>query len=183
MTKALKIAYTLGIVSLLYLVIILGIKAFYPEQSYYDYAAEIKKNCGSYPQYETPKCEYNYNATAEEAEICKRRSNQVREEFNDKSNTYSRCSEKYDPKDHYKRNLFIIENIFGILLIIAAFFLLRIPMLSNGAAFAGIMLIIDGFYEGWRVSEKILQFWVGVAVIIVFIITAILLHRKTSNIK
>ncbi|MBM3233410.1 hypothetical protein FJZ18_04560 [Candidatus Pacearchaeota archaeon] len=183
MTKALKVAYTLGIIFLLYFVIIFGIKAFYPELSYYDYTAEIKKNCGSYPQYETPKCEYNYNATTEEADNCKGQSNKAREEFDEKNNAYSKCSEKYNPGNSHKRNLFIIENILGLLLVITAFFLMRISMLSNGAAFAGVMLIIDGFYEGWRVSEKALQFGVGVIIIIVFITTAVLLHRKTNKIK
>ena len=103
----------------------------------------------------------------------------MREKYDDESNQYSKCSEKYNSSNYYKRNIFIIENIIVLLFVIIAFFLLRVPLLSNGAAFAGILMIMDGFYEGWRVSEKTFQFSIGLVILVVFIITAILLHKKT----
>lgn len=181
MTKAIKVAYTLGIIILLYFVSIFGIKTFYPEQSYYDYSAEIKKNCGSYPEYPSRICAYN--DTSSEDENCKVQEREAQEKYDEKMNEYNKCSEKYDPGNFYKRNIFIIENMIGLIFVITAFFFLRIPLLANGLAFAGIMMIIDGFYEGWRVADKGLQFGIGILVLIVFITTALLLHKKTNNLK
>ncbi|MEK6825232.1 MAG: hypothetical protein AABY00_00420 [Nanoarchaeota archaeon] len=181
MTKAIRVAYTIGIILILYFVAIFGVKAFYPEGSYYDYQEKIKNNCGSYPTYEQLKCSFDTNATLESTQECKKQEKALRETYEEANNQYLKCSERYNPGNHYKRNIFIIENIMGIVFVIIAFFLLRISLLANGAAFAGVLLIIDGFYEGWRVSEKTLQFSIGLVILAVFIITAIALNKKTSK--
>ena len=95
---------------------------------------------------------------------------------------YDACNKEYQDVDKtYGKNVFIINNIFGIAAVIASLFLFSMINIAAGTAFAGLALIIWGFMRGWQGTGDVLKFVVALIVAVLFIIFAVIVNRRYSK--
>lgn len=166
MPRAMNIVFGIGIAVVVYILILLGIQAFYPEPRYENYCNQTFAE----PILDFVKCPDNITVgecrstvTTNEKEIQK---------CNDDYNTASRA---------YNKNFFIIAAVLGTIVVIAAFFIMKTPGISAGIASAGIVLIMWAFIRGWESTNDKLKFFVGLVIAAIVITLGVLVNKKAKK--
>lgn len=176
MAKVMNTVFGIGIAVILFIVVMLGTQVFYEEPTYESF------NCTSY--YDKPyeyRDIYSCNQTMTVAECqawVKQGGGITLEQEKEQQECYKRLEEA---QKVYGRNLFIINNIVGIMLVIASLFLFSMINIAAGTAFAGLILIIYGFMRGWQGTGDILKFIVSLVVTILFVTFAVIVNRRYNK--
>ena len=170
MVKALNVIFGIGLAVILFLVILLGVRAFYPEP---DYA----KSCPQTVPYVMIPCDSSVSETE-----CNLHQQIEQQKYRDSLSVNQDCSDKYvEESGTYRRNLFFIYGVFTVILLIASFFIISIIHMSAGVALAGIALSITGFAVGWRSTNDSLKFLFGLVILAVVVWLAYAVNKKLSN--
>lgn len=161
MAKVMNVVFGVGIAIILFLVVILGIKTFYPEPTYDSYKCVYPQIAPCTPGTSATECAAQETAARADYEI---------------------CSKKYqDARKIYDRNVFIISSLFGLIAIIIGFvifFFSDFTNISAGVASSGLALMIYGFMVGWDGADDVLKFSVGLILAFVIIIFAVMANNK-----
>ena len=170
MAKVMNVVFGIGIAVLLFIVVLLGIKAFYPGPTYDDY------NC-TYPEQAriVPSC--TDNMTIKEC-------NALQSSYTNTPETkaFDECNKKFQDADKkYRTILFFVVYIIGIICLIVSMYLLNMTNIAAGISFAGLALIFYGFGQSWGTTNDILKFITGLIAAIVVIVFAVVLNRKYSR--
>ncbi|MGV8168929.1 MAG: hypothetical protein ACP5N3_02630 [Candidatus Nanoarchaeia archaeon] len=184
MSKIMNAVFGIGIAVIVFIVALLGIRAFYPEPTYEKYC-NTSIYSQPYPAFSIYDCPRNVSV-----EECINIMNtkgvdaKTTEEMQAQETQMRVCSEQYDKASKsYNKIFFIIASILGLIAIIVAYLLLDIMSLSAGVAFAGIVLIIVAFARGWNDSNDILKFVIGLLIALVVIFLAIKINSRFSDKK
>jgi uncharacterized membrane protein len=166
MAKVLNGVFGIGIAVVVYILVLLGIQAFYPEPLYEDFCNQT--------MYAQPmgfaKC--TDNMTVGE---CRKNTDAYDKEM-------MACQKDYDKTmEIYNRNFFMISSILGLIIVIIAFFLMNLTNISAGVACSGIVLIMWAFMRGWRSTDNKLKFFIGLIIAIAVIVLAVIVNKKLSN--
>ena len=175
MGKVMNIFFGIGVAVIIYVVVLLGVQAFYPMQT----PEDANYNC-TYATYPT---KLNTDLQGCSVEMT------VGECLNYRSNltvTYDRDQVKYDEcykrfnedQKVYNRNLFLITNILGVLAIVIASFFVAMTNISAGVSFAGLALIIYGFARGWQSIGNGTKFAVAIIIAVLIIWLGVRFNKK-----
>ena len=183
MAKVMNAVFGIGIAVIIFIVVLLGIQAFYPAPTYEKYCNDTQYlTAPAAPTQTFYDCPRNmtvdaciitlgnteYNATEQKA-------------YNDKMTA---CSDTYTAANKsYSKIFFIIASILGMIAIIVAFLLLNIMSLSAGIASAGIVLVIIAFVRGWNDTNDIMKFLFGLVIAVVIIYLALKINKRFSDEK
>jgi hypothetical protein len=171
MVKVLNAVFGIGIAVVVYILILLGIQAFYPEARYEDYCNQSMYAQPVYTGYES--CLDNITV-GECRSLMKTDSVKVSED--------QKCWEAYDTANkNYNKYYFIIASVLGVIVILTAFLLLNIINISAGVACAGIVLIMYAFIRSWASTDDMLKFVVGLIIAVIVILLAVLVNKKISK--
>ncbi len=176
MSKVLSAVFGIGIAVVVYVTMLLGIQAFYPEPDYDDF-------CGNEPRYEEPVM--LYEGCTDDMTLGECRSQISDREGRDTK--MEECHEEYrSAEEDYGRNFFIIASILGTIALVVSFFLLNITSLyitniSAGIACSGIVMILWAFIRGWESTDEKLKFIVGLIIAVIIITLTIMLNKKTEK--
>ncbi|MBN1156008.1 hypothetical protein JXA85_00185 [Candidatus Woesearchaeota archaeon] len=168
MVKVLNAVFGIGIAVVVYIVVLLGIQAFYPEPEYESFCNETMDS-----RYEDPintfmKCPDNITV------------GECRALMDEKSD--DKCWDEYDEAEKvYSKNFFVIASILGVILVVIAFFLLNTTNISAGVACAGIVLILWAFMRGWESTDPKVKFITGMGIAAVVITLAVIVNKKLSK--
>lgn len=171
-----KVVFGIAVAIIIFLVVLLGIKAFYPEPKLDSFNCSYEYRVPLPVPYAIEKCPSNI--TVEE---CKNLQEKNSENIEDAKSIEEQkdCYEDYEKaKKDYRRNLFFILNVIGILSIIISMSLFSMPNLSSGIAFSGIALIVYGFGNGWESTDNMLKFFVAIIIAAIIIIFAVRVNKK-----
>ncbi len=176
MSKVVSAVFGIGIAVVVYVTLLLGIQAFYPEPEYEDFCTEKSRIAEPFMGYET--CEDSMTMGE-----CRRKMSDtdIKEEKRDE------CYESYDTaRDDYGRNFFIIASILGLLAVITSYFLLGITSISitnisSGIAASGIIMILWAFMRGWESTDEKLKFVVGFIIATIVIFLTVKLNKKEGK--
>ena len=88
--------------------------------------------------------------------------------YDNQSRINQKCYEEFKPiEDKYKRNIFIILSIIGVLTVIIGLFLKEVPAVYLGLMFGGLINIIQGIIRYWSSMNEYLRFVIlGILLII-----------------
>jgi len=174
MAKVMNTVFGIGIAIILFIVVLLGTQVFYKAPVYEDYCNQSMYSAPIYGMSSCPD-----NITVGQCNILIKQG-QIN---SDKQNQYFQdCNQKYqDAEKVYGKNIFIINNIFGIIFVIASLFLFSMVNIAAGTAFAGLALIVYGFMRGWQGIGDTLKFIVALIVAILFVYFAIVVNRMYSK--
>jgi hypothetical protein len=171
MVKVLNAVFGIGIAVVVYILILLGIQAFYPEARYEDYCNQSMYAQPVYTGYES--CLDNITV-GECRSLMKTDSVKVSED--------QKCWEAYDTASkNYNKYYFIIASILGVIVILVAFLLINIINISAGIACAGIVLIMYAFIRSWTSTDDMLKFIVGLIIAAIVITLAVVVNKKISK--
>lgn len=176
MSKVLSAVFGIGIAVVVYVTMLLGIQAFYPNPEYEDF-------CGDEPRYEEPVMLYEGCTDEMTLGECRRQIS----EKGGRDTKMEECHEEYSSaEEDYGRNFFIIASILGTLALVVSFFLLNITSLyiiniSAGVACSGIVMILWAFIRGWESTDEKLKFVVGLIIAVIIITLTIMLNKKTEK--
>ena len=176
--RVMNIVFGIGIAVILFIVVMLGTQVFYKAPVYEDFC-----NMSYYDKpisiYDSSICSDNMTVG-----VCNALIKEKRTTFDEQQEAQIRCSDAFQDADKiYGKNLFIINNIVGIIAVIASLFLFSMVNIAAGAAFAGLALIIMGFMRGWQGTGDILKFIVALVVAILFIVFAVIVNKKYSKLS
>ena len=170
-----NVVFGIGIAVILFIVVMLGTQVFYKEPMWEDY------NC-SYPKeiYTTMELCPDNITVLQCRELVKEGT--VLNNVNQKE--FDECNDKFmNAQKIYGKNLFIINNILGIILVVVSLYLFSMVNIAAGTAFAGLVLIIYGFMRGWQGTGDILKFIVALIVAALFVTFAVVVNRRYSKRK
>jgi VIT1/CCC1 family predicted Fe2+/Mn2+ transporter len=169
MVKVLNIIFGIGIAVVVFILILLGIQAFYPEPKFEDYCNQSMETFYSSTGYES--C--TDNMTMGECRIAMKSD----------GNRDQKCVEDFNTANKsYNKNFFIIASIFGVILILIAFFLMNsFTNISAGVACSGIVLIVWAFIRGWSSTDDKLKFAVGLVIAVIVIALTVVVNKKLSK--
>ncbi len=174
MARVMNTVFGIGIAVILFIVVMLGTQVFYKEPM----ADSSQFNCTSYYQ-TTPILDYYScpdNITVRDCNVLIK--NQTLVENIKQQECWNKLNEA---QKIYGKNLFIINNVIGIIFVIVSLFLFAMTNIAAGAAFSGLALIIYGFMRGWQGTGDTLKFFVSLIVAILFIIFAVLVNKRYSK--
>ena len=174
MAKVLNAVFGIGIAVVVYIVVLLGIQAFYPTIEYEDYCNET-----SYEEIRSPMSFYNCddNLTVQE---CKELVENSAFYKDNKEN--EECWETFNnAEEEYNKNFFIISSIIGVLIITLSYFLLSITNISVGIVCSGIILILWGFMRGWESTNHMTKFAVSLVIAFVVIFLSLKVNKKLNK--
>jgi Ca2+/Na+ antiporter len=175
MAKVMNVVFGIGIAVILYLVVLLGIRAFYPEPRIDDF------NCSMQPYPIALGAPCTPNMTIEECNILQKTTNA---ESDSRSKEYESCYKRFEKVQNlYGRNVFIIAAIVGSIAIIVSFALFSMTNISAGVAFAGLSLIVYGFARGWQDTSDMIKFIIRVLAAVIVFIFAIKVNKKYQREK
>ncbi|MEK6885410.1 MAG: hypothetical protein AABX17_00415 [Nanoarchaeota archaeon] len=174
--KVMNVVFGIGIAVILFIVVMLGTQVFYSEPLYEDYC-----NYSMYPQqvsvYGIDLC--SDNMSVRECNLLIKEKQPI---FDKQQAYYNECQTKYnDASKIYGKNLFIINNVVGIIAIIVSLFLFGMINIAAGTAFAGLALIIYGFMRGWQGIGDTLKFIVALVVAVLFIMFAVIVNKRYTK--
>lgn len=160
MAKSMNVFFGIGVAVLVYVVVLLGIQAFYHDVNYEDY------NC-TYPDYSkayfsvVDSCDRNTTVGA-----CLDSRTDVATQISAADQAkYDECNQKFnDATKAYNKNLFLITAIVGALAIVLSTLLIPLLNISLGVSFAGLALIIYGFARGWASTGDMVKFIVAIVI-------------------
>lgn len=168
--------FGIGIAIILFIVVTLGVQVVYKAPVYEDFCNNSYYD-KPMPIYDSTICSDNMTVKACN-ELVKEKQTTL-----DKQNEYfTLCQKNYnDAEKIYGKNVFIINNIFGIISIIASLFLFSMVNIAAGTAFAGLTLILWGFMRGWQGTGDLLKFIVAFIVAVLFIVFAVMVNKRYSK--
>jgi hypothetical protein len=168
MEKAMNIVFGIGIAILLYMVVLLGINAFYPEPDMDDYDCK-------YPE---PKA---LGLCTDDMTVAECNSLRGLETIEDRGE-YDSCYQEFqDARDLYNKNFFLITNIIGLVFVVSSIYFSSMMNISVGTASAGLALIVFGFIIGWQSTNDILKFVIGLIMASIVIFIAVKIHGKEQK--
>jgi hypothetical protein len=154
MVRVMNVVFGIGIAILLFLVVLLGINAFYPEPKYEEFCDNR-----DYPPAPMPAGLEKENTTMPVS--------------------YSECYDKFDSAmENYERNIFLIASFIGIIFVIVSLYLLGMINIAAGVAFAGLATIVYGFARGWDGTGEMIRFIVGLIVVAIVIFFGVKINRR-----
>lgn len=160
--KIINVVVGLGTAIILSGLILLGIKAFYPEPAQPDYY-RVK-----------PLIYREFNCDKTDLKCIKDREAYYQEQQKEQEEN-QRVQKEYDNKIKvYNRDVFVIANVIGMLVFIGGFLLLFRAAVASQSIPVGIMIsglygIIYGYSRGWySISDK-MKFFVGLIVAVLVI--------------
>jgi len=169
-----NVVFGIGIAILVFIVVMLGTQVFYPEPMYEDYCNQS--------MYAQPIGIYDYTMCADNITVgtCRLQIQNSSQKFFDKQNAEQmKCNTDYQEASKvYGKNLFVINNIAGIIAVVISLFLFSMVNIAAGTAFAGLILIIYGFMRGWQGTGDVLKFIVAIIVTSLFVIFAVRVNRR-----
>jgi hypothetical protein len=174
--KVMNVVFGIGIAIILFIVVTLGVQVFYKAPVYEDFC-----NSSIYPSavpvYDSTICPDNM--TVKDCNLLVK----DKQTTLDKQNAYyTECNKKFQDADKiYGKNVFIINNIVGIIAIIVSLFLFSMINIAAGTAFSGLALIIWGFARGWQGTGDVLKFVVALIVAVLFVVFAVLVNRRYNK--
>jgi len=176
MSKVLSAVFGIGIAVVVYVTMLLGIQAFYPEPEYEDF-------CGERVRYAEPVSFLEGctdDMTVGECRTTNTEKEDVKEERQECQKAHNEAEESYG------KNFFIIASILGVVALIVSFYLLAITSvsitnISAGVASSGIVMILWGFMRGWDSTDEKLKFVVGLIIATIVIILAVKLNKKADG--
>ena len=173
MAKVLNAVFGIGIAVVVFILILLGIQAFYPEPRYDTFCNQS--------HYYAPVSQYGFEKCYDNITVGECRASSAGEiTANEKE--MQKCSQNFDKASRaYNRNFFIITSSFGVIAILTAFFLLSLVNISAGIASAGIVLIMVSFIRGWESTDDKLKFAVGLVIAALVITLAVIVNKKLSK--
>ena len=176
MAKVMNSVFGIGIAVILFIVVMLGTQVFYKEPMHTDYC--------NYSYFDKPVPIYDSTICSDNITVreCNALIKEKQNTFDIQQKEMERCQTEYEAAMKiYGKNLFIINNIVGIIFVIVSLFLFSMVNIAAGTAFAGLVLIIYGFMRGWQGTGDILKFIVGLIVAILFIAFAVIVNRKYNK--
>lgn len=177
MSKVLSAVYGIGIAVVLYVTMLLGIQAFYPEPDYEAY-------CDTTVRYAEPY--YAFEGCTDDMTVAQCRDQNVNQK--DNSAEWQKCQEAYEKaNESYGRNFFILASTLGVIALIVAFYLLvgitsmSITNISAGVACAGIVMVLWAFIRGWDSTDDIVKFIVGLVIAVIVITLSVMLNKRPEH--
>lgn len=155
--RAVQLFFGIGVAVLVYVVVLLGVQAFYHEVTWDDY------NC-TYPMAKDINVDLQGCTTNMTVGQCidYRESHNISAAEQAK---YDECNDKFNADQKvYNKNMFLITAIVGALIIIFATLLISLVNISVGVSFAGLVLIVYGFIRGWTSTGDVLKFVVALVI-------------------
>lgn len=167
MAKVLNAVFGIGIAVVLYIVVLLGIQAFYPDVRYDEFCNDTRDYD---PVISFSKCQDNITV------------GECRASINDKEREIQKCEQEFENANRvYSQNFFLIASILGVLIISVAYLLMYIPHISAGVACSGIILLLWGFMRGWESTNNMVKFVVSLIIASVVISLAFIVNKKLTN--
>lgn len=173
MAKVMNVVFGIGIAVLIFIVVMLGTQVFYPEPMYEDYCNR------SY--YDVPVVVYDSTICADNITVgeCNALVKEKQTTLDKQNEEMERCNKEYmEASKVYGKNLFVINNIAGIIAVIVGLFLFSMVNIAAGVSFAGLILIIYGFMRGWQGTGDVLKFIVALIVTTLFVVFAVKVNRR-----
>ena len=177
MSKVLSAVFGIGIAVVVYVTMLLGIQAFYPEPEYEDF-------CGDEPRYEEPVM--LYEGCTDEMTLGECRKQISEKEGRDTK--MEECHEEYrSAEEDYGRSFFIIASILGVIALIASFSLflnvtsITVTNITSGIACSGIVMILWAFIRGWESTDDKLKFVVGLIIAAIVVTLTVILNKKEGK--
>ena len=176
MAKVMNVVFGIGIAVILFIVVTLGVQVFYKAPVYEDYC-NISYYDKPVPVYDSTICPDNMTVGA-----CNSLIREKQTTFDIQSQESERCQKSYMEADKvYGKNVFIINNIVGIILVVVSLLLFSMVNIAAGTAFSGLALIFWGFMRGWQGTGDILKFIVALVVAALFVVFAVKVNRRYQH--
>ena len=173
MSKVLSAVFGIGIAVVVYVTMLLGIQAFYPEPEYNDF-------CEERTRYAEPLAFMEGCTDDMTVADCRTMNKEGEMEKDDRF----QCQDDYNAAgEDYGRNFFIIASVLGLLSMIVSFYLfgltsVTITNISAGVASSGVVMIFWAFVRGWESADEMLKFVVGLVIAMILIFLAVKLNKK-----
>lgn len=173
-----NVVFGISTAIVIFLVVILGIKAFYPVPSYDKINGLIKpqevsiKPVSCTPEMTISACD---NLQAQE-NLKNTIANQALQKQIDQA--------QKDYQDAVRaRNtiVFYIANVIGIIAVLVSMFIVAMPNIGAGTALAGVALIVYGFVNGWSYASDPIKFSIGLIVAILIISFGVIMNKKAQK--
>ena len=171
-----NVVFGIGIAVILFIVVMLGTQVFYKAPVYEDYC--------NISYYDKPISIYDSTICPDNMSVgnCNELVKEKQSTLDIQAQEQEKCSTVFTEADKvYGKNLFIINNIVGIVLIIVSLFLFSMINIAAGTAFSGLALIIWGFMRGWQGTGDVLKFTVALIVAFLFVIFAVMVNKRYSK--
>jgi heme/copper-type cytochrome/quinol oxidase subunit 4 len=159
--KVVNFVLGLGTALILGALIILGIKAFYPEPVA--------------PNYPTIAPTVPIAPCASNDTQCEQSNAQIEAQQQDQQNQFNQQEDAYTAEMQiYNRNIFIIGNIIGMIVFAIGFWMLFATAVAAqsvpiGIMIAGLWAIIYGYGRGWGSVNDQLKFFIGLIIALLVI--------------
>lgn len=176
MVRVMNVVFGIGIAVLLFIVVLLGIRAFYPAPTWEQF------NC-TYSSYVIPDkaiiCPPNMTI-----QDCSNMQSSLQQNYSADQKRYDDCNKRFQDADkEYGKVVFFVAFIIGIFAVIASMFLLSMTNIAAGTAFAGLALIVYGFMRGWPTTNDALKFVASILAAIIIIVFAVKVNKKYAQRK
>ncbi len=170
MSKVLTAVFGIAIAVVVYVSMLLGIQAFYPESHYEDFCPERARIA-------EPLMDCADDMTVGEC----------RQQMKKEDVKQDECYEKWDAaREAYGKNFFLIASLLGVIAILVAYFLLNVTSvsitnISAGVASSGIVMILWGFIRGWESTDEKLKFIIGLILTAIVIALTVKLNKRADR--
>jgi hypothetical protein len=174
--KVMNVVFGIGIAVILFIVVTLGVQVFYKAPVYEDFC--------NISYYEKPMAIYDSTICSDNMTVgaCNELVKEKQTTLDKQNEYYDKCSEEYMDADKiYGKNVFIVNCIIGIIVVVISLFLFSMINIAAGTAFAGLVLIIWGFMRGWQGTGDVLKFVVALIVTILFVTFAVIVNKRYSK--
>lgn len=162
MTKVLNVVFSIGTGVTVFVLLLLGIQAFYPAPKYENFC-EVWPG----PVSVFEKCADNITV------------GECRAGIGEEEQAAQKCPKEFrEANKIYNKNFFVIASILGVITVLAAFFLSKIISISAGSALAGLVLILVAFIRGWESTNDKLKFIVGLIIAAIVIALAVIINKR-----
>lgn len=169
MVDVLNVVFGIGIGVVIFVLVLLGIQAFYPEVRYEEFCNQTMYGQTSYGYEKCPD-----NITVGEC-----RTSMAAED-----KKMEKCSQDYMNLDKiYSKNFFIIASILGVIVVLVAFFLPSMINIRAGLMCSGIVTILWAFIRGWQGTDDKLKFIVGLVIAAIIITLAVIMNNRLAKQK
>lgn len=177
MAKVMNVVFGIGIALIIFIVVMLGTQVFYKAPVYEDFCNASVYNT-PVMIYDTSMCTDNMTVGQCNLLVKEKQVAPVTEQ----QKYYDECQKKFTDADKaYGKNIFIVNNIAGIIAIVASLFLFGMLNIAAGTAFSGLLLILYGFMRGWQGTGDVLKFIVALIVAVLFIVFAVIVNKRYSK--
>ena len=171
-----NVFFGIGIAIILYVVVLLGIQAFYPAKMISDY------NC-TYPSYPS-KLNMDLEGCSNSMTVgeCISYRENLTITYDKEMEEYDSCYQKFnDAQKVYNKNFFLITNLLGVALIVVASLFIVMTNISAGVSFAGLGLIVWGFARGWDSIGNSTKFVVALIIAALIIWLGVRFNTKQNK--